>query len=295
MYRLAPGVHVVQTVDFFAPLVDDPFAYGRIAAANALSDVYALGARPVIALNLVAFPAKVLPLSQLEAILAGGADACLEADVTIVGGHSIDDPEPKYGLAVTGLVDPARAVLASGAHPGDVLLLGKAIGTGIVANAIKRGEAPADAIDEAVASMSKLNRRASELMLRHGATACTDVTGFGLLGHLHNLLVSSGAAARLHAAEVPVLRGARALAASDHFPGGTKRNLEASSAYTEFVPAIDARTKLLLADAQTSGGLLVACPAASARALSADLTAAGYTGAAIGEVVAGPAGTIRVE
>ncbi len=284
----------MQTVDFFGPLVDDPFDYGRIAAANAVSDVYALGARPVIALNLVSFPAKTLPLSILERILAGGAATCREAGVTIVGGHSIDDPEPKYGLAVTGLVDPGRAVLASGARPGDRLLLGKAIGTGVVANAIKKGEAPPEVAVAAVDSMTRLNRRASEAMVRHGATASTDVTGFGLLGHLHNLLVASGAAARLRAGDVPLLPGARLLAEAGHVPGGTRRNLAAAQSYTTFSPALDMTTRLLLADAQTSGGLLMACPTASSAALAEELAAAGYTGAPIGEIVPGAAGAITV-
>jgi selenide, water dikinase len=294
VYRLSDSVAIVQTVDFFAPLVDDPHAYGRIAAANALSDVYALGARPLTALNIVGFPAKVLPLSILEAILAGGAEACAEAGVTVVGGHTIDDAEPKFGLAVTGIVDPARAVLNSGAQPGDRLLLTKALGTGIVANAIKRGQATAEAIAEAVASMGKLNRIPSELMVRHRATACTDVTGFGLLSHLQNLLLASGAAAVLRANDVPVLRGARLLAEAGNFPGGTRRNLTAAGDFVQFPEALPERVRLILADAQTSGGLLIACPAEESTSLSADLLAAGFVGAQIGEVVAGAPGTIRV-
>ncbi len=294
IYRLSEAVAIVQTVDFFAPLVDDPRAYGRIAAANALSDVYALGARPVTALNIVGFPAKVLPLSILEAILAGGADACAEAGVTVVGGHTIDDAEPKFGLAVTGVVDPAKAVLNDGARAGDVLLLGKAIGTGIVANAIKRGQASSEAVAEAVASMSRLNRIPSELMVRHRATACTDVTGFGLLTHLHNLLLASGVSALLRAADVPVLRGAQLLAESGNFPGGTRRNLATAADFVQFAPELPERVKLILADAQTSGGLLIACPSGEAPALSAELIAAGFAGARIGQVEAGPAGTIRV-
>jgi selenide,water dikinase len=195
---------------------------------------------------------------------------------------------------VTGVVDPARAVLNSGARPGDRLVLTKPLGTGIVANAIKRGHAPAEAVTEAVASMSRLNRVPSELMLRHGATACTDVTGFGLLTHLHNLLAASGVAAVLRAADVPLLRGARALAEAGHFPGGTRRNLATAAGFVHFEEGLPERVRLILADAQTSGGLLIACPAGEAAGLSADLAAAGFAGAEIGEVVAGAAGTMRV-
>jgi selenide, water dikinase len=294
IYRLSDSLAIVQTVDFFAPLIDDPRAYGRIAAANALSDVYALGARPLTALNIVGFPAKVLPLSILEEILAGGAEACAEAGVTVVGGHTIDDAEPKFGLAVTGVVDPTRAILNSGAKPGDKLLLSKALGTGIVANAIKKGHAEPEAIAEAVASMCQLNRVPSELMVRHRATACTDVTGFGLLSHLQNLLLASGVAARLRSNDVPVLRGARLLAEAGNFPGGTRRNLAAAADFVKFPDDVPERVRLILADAQTSGGLLIACPPGQSAALCAALVSAGFVGAQIGEIVAGVAGTIQV-
>jgi selenide, water dikinase len=294
IYDLGNGTQLVQTVDFFPPIVDDPFAYGQIAAANALSDCYAVGGRPLTVLNLVAFPRKVLPLSVLEAILAGGAERCAAAGATVVGGHSIDDPEPKFGLAVIGLIGPAGAVLNRGARPGDVLVLTKALGTGIVANALKKGLATPEAIDEAVASMIHLNDVAAQLMLRHGASASTDVTGFGLLGHLHNLLLASGVSAEIQADDVPVFAGARALAEEGHFPGGTRRNLEAAGAYTHFGDAVTERTRLVLADAQTSGGLLLAVPAARCEALTAGLREAGELAARIGEVRAGSPGAIAV-
>jgi selenide, water dikinase len=294
IYQIAPGVAIVQTIDFFSPLVDDPFIYGQIAAANALSDVFALGAKPMLALNVVGFPSKVLGLEILGEILRGGADKCAEAGVTIVGGHTIEDPEPKYGLAVTGVVDPARAVLNRGARPGDALVLTKPIGTGIVANAIKRDVADPEAVAEALASMTQLNQRASELMVAHGAHACTDVTGFGLLGHLHNLLAASGVAAHLQADRVPVMKGAERLALAGHFPGGTRRNLEAAAAYATFAPGVDERRRLILADAQTSGGLLIACPPDRTDALESALRQSGLTAATLGEVREGSAGTIGV-
>ena len=268
IYALTPELHLVQTVDFFPPIVDDPFAFGQIAAANALSDVYAVGGRPLTALCLVGFPSKVLPLEVLEAILAGAARTCAQADCTIVGGHTIEDAEPKFGLAVTGVVDPNRAVLNSGARPGDDILLTKAIGTGIVANAIKQlGRRSPGAIAEAMASMTALNRTAAEWMFDAGATAATDVTGFGLLAHLHNLLTASGCAATLRADAVPVFESARALLAAGHVPGGSRRNLEAAAAYADFSPALSADTRLLLADAQTSGGLCLTLSAAATPAL----------------------------
>ncbi len=288
----------MQTVDFFSPVVDDPFTYGQIAAANALSDVYALGARPVTALNLVGFPSKVLSLETLERILAGGLSKTDEAGVAVIGGHTVEDPEPKFGLAVTGLVDPAKAVLNRGARPGHRLLLTKAIGTGVVSNAIKKGIASPAAIEEAVASMARLNRRASELMLEHGAAACTDVTGFGLLGHLHNLLAASGVAARLRASAVPLLEGARELAVNGSFPGGSRRNLDWARGFTRFDAGVSETSRLLLADAQTSGGLLVALAPEDALGYREALAREGLVGAEIGEIEAtkrdGEAGTIEV-
>jgi selenide,water dikinase len=296
IYDIGDGMRLVQTVDFFPPIVDDPFSYGQIAAANALSDCYAVGAAPITALNLVAFPRKQLPLSVLEAILAGGADRCAAAGTTVVGGHSIDDAEPKFGLAVTGLLRPGdEPVLNRGAHEGDALVLTKPLGTGIVANALKKGMAPEAAVAEAVASMIRLNADSARVMRAEGASACTDVTGFGLLGHLHNLLLASGVSAVLRVSEVPILSGARSLAEVGHFPGGTRRNLEAAKAYTRFDTSASEQAQLVLADAQTSGGLLMAVPAARRERLVSALHQAGeHTAAVIGEVRRGVAGRIEL-
>ena len=285
---------MVQTVDFFSPIVDDPRAFGRIAAANALSDVYAVGGTPLTALNLVAFPTKTLPLEILEAILAGGAEVCAEAECTVVGGHSIEDPEPKFGLAVTGMVRPAAAVTNRGAKVGDAIVLTKPLGTGVVANALKKGVAPAAAVDEAVASMTKLNREGARAMVAFGATAATDVTGFGLLAHLHNILEASACAASLQAREVPVFEVARRLFSDGHVPGGSKRNLEAAAAYTRFEDGVPPDLRLLLADAQTSGGLCFTLPSGRVASLLSDLGAAGYRAARIGEIVDGSPGSISV-
>ncbi len=294
LYEVAPDLWLVQTVDFFSPIVDDPRTFGRIAAANALSDVYAVGGTPLTALNLVAFPTKTLSLDVLEAILAGGAEVCAEAACTVVGGHSIEDPEPKFGLAVTGVVRPGAAVTNRGAKVGDALVLGKPLGTGIVANALKKGVAPPAAVDEAVASMVKLNRDAARAMVAFGATAATDVTGFGLLAHLHNLLEASRCAAVIRSADVPVFGAARALIAEGHVPGGSKRNLEGAAAYTRFDPGVPADLRLLLADAQTSGGLCFTLPGERVAAVLAQLAAGGYRAARIGEIVAGSPGSVAV-
>lgn len=288
VYRMGSRV-LVFTADFFAPVVDDPFDYGRIAAANALSDVYAMGATPFLALNLLAFPAKVLPKRVVGRILAGGAAACAEAGATVGGGHTIDDPEPKFGLAVLGTTTPRKVWRNVGARPGDVLLLTKPIGIGIVTTAIKRQLARPAEIREATRVMATLNRDAAGALGRLGASvhAVTDVTGFGLLGHLLEMLDGSQVAATLAAAAVPVLPSARRLLALDCVPGGTRANLAAAGRKLSLARALDPSTGILLADAQTSGGLLAAIdPKAATRALAL-LKAAGVTASIIGEVVAG--------
>lgn len=257
IYRLSDELALVQTVDVFTPIVDDPYTFGSIAAANALSDVYAKGGRPVLALNVAGFPRR-LSLDILVEILRGGADKAEEAGVAIVGGHTIDDPEPKYGLAVTGLVHPARFVTNAGARPGDVLYLTKPLGIGVITTGIKQEKTPPGVAAEAIRVMNTLNRAASEAMLEVGAHACTDVTGFGLLGHLYEMTVASGVGARISAGAVPVLAGAPALAAAGAVAGGTARNLEWLADKVQWDPSINETTRILLADAQTSGGLLVA-------------------------------------
>ncbi len=283
VYRLADDLALVQTVDFFTPIVDEAHDWGRIAAANALSDVYAMGGRPLTALSIVGWPRDALPFDLLGDVLEGGAAVLEEAGCTLVGGHSVDDPEPKYGLAVTGLVDPARMLTSAGAHPGDALVLTKPIGTGVVTTAIKHERAKPEWRDAAVASMTALNGPAAAAALAAGAHAATDVTGFGLLGHLHEMLGGGGVGARVAAAAVPLLPGARQLATDGVAPGGTVRNLTAAARYTDFGSA-DEPVRVLLADAQTSGGLLIATPPEAAAALLGSVPGA----AQIGEVVADP-------
>jgi selenide, water dikinase len=296
VYQLSEDQAIVETVDFFTPVVDDPFTFGRIAAANAFSDVWAMGARPLFALNLVGFPVGRLPLAVLTEILRGGADAAREAGAPILGGHSIDDPEPKYGLAVTGTVHPQRILRNVGARPGDVLLLTKALGTGVIATAIKRGTAPAAASEAAIRSMSALNKVAGELLASSGAVdALTDVTGFGLLGHGLEMAEGSGVRLRLHAAAVPLLEGARDLAAQDVVPGGSKANLAWAAPRVRFPDGLAPPDRILLADAQTNGGLLAAVRRERAEDLLAALRAAGAPAARVGEgLPPGPGERIEV-
>ena len=277
----------MATVDFFAPVVDDPRDYGAIAAANALSDVYAMGGKPIYALNLVGFP-RGQPWELLTEILAGGAEKANEAGCPIVGGHSVDDAEPKYGLAVTGVVDPRRILTNSGARPGDVLLLTKALGTGIAVSAIKKEQASPELLREAVAQMKTLNRAAGETFARawKDVRALTDVTGFGLLGHLDSMLRASGARAVVRAEAVRVLPGVRVLSRAGLVPGGTSANLEFVSPRTDFPAGMDEADRLVLADAQTNGGMLAAVAPRIAERLLRKLADAGVPAERIGEVVA---------
>jgi selenide,water dikinase len=278
---------IVSTVDIFTPIVDDPRDYGRIAATNAISDIYAMGARPLFALSFVGFPTKTLPMSVLAEILGGAAAICAEAGIAIVGGHSIDDAEPKFGLAVTGVVDPARIVRNSTARPGDVLVLTKAIGTGAISQAIKAGRAPADAVAAAVASMTTLNRAACSAMVDVGVHAATDVTGFGLLGHLYGMVSGSRVAARISAERMVFLPGARELAAENGLSGGSRRNAEHYWQFVRFGGAVDPTTRALLFDAQTSGGLLMAVAPEKRDNLMTALAAQGVNYVQeIGEIVA---------
>jgi selenide, water dikinase len=257
IYRLTDDIALVQTVDFFTPVVDDPYDFGRIAAANAFSDIYAMGGRPLTALNIVAFPSGTLPLEHLGRILQGGAAIARQAGATIVGGHTIDDPEPKYGLAVTGIVKPGDELTNAAVLPGDFLVLTKPIGTGIVATAIKRGVASTFAVAAAVDSMSELNRGAAEVAIAHGLRAVTDITGFGLLGHLGEMCRASGVSMEIWFEEIPLLPEVEVLVQQGTIPGGTRRNLEFAQGSTEFDPDLSDWQKLLMGDAQTSGGLLL--------------------------------------
>jgi len=293
VYRLPSGEHIVQTVDFFTPILDDPFDWGRVAAANALSDVYAMGGRPLTALNLVAWPVEDLPLELLAAVLEGGAAVAGEAGVAIVGGHSIRDREPKYGMAVTGLVAPERLVRNSGMLPGDRLILTKPLGLGLISTAIKACTATDEQVRAAVETMTQLNAAAAEAMGEVGVSGATDVTGFGLLGHLHLALKASGAAAEVDASAVPFLAGALGLARAGMAPSGTRRNLEFVAPHVAWGP-IEEWERLALADAQTSGGMLISVPEARAARLREALAGRGVPAPDIGEVVAGPAGNIQV-
>jgi selenide,water dikinase len=287
VYRIAPDRALVATVDFFTPIVDDPFEFGAIAAANSVSDVYAMGARPLFALGITAFPREKLSAGLLEKIVAGGAAKLAEAGIAVVGGHSVDDAEPKFGYAVVGEVHPDHIVTNRGAGPGDHLYLTKPLGSGLVATAIKRGLCPPALEREAIAVMSLLNRQGAEAMLAHGATAATDVTGYGLIGHLSNL----EGGADIDLAAVPFMKGVRELAELDLFPSGSRRN---HSAYRDQVdwggaPELD---QLMLCDSQTSGGLLVAIRPANGAAFEAAFRSAPYPAVRIGTI--NGHGSIRV-
>jgi selenide,water dikinase len=294
VYRLTDGLALVLTVDFFTPIVDDPYAFGQIAAANSLSDVYAMGGRPIAMLSIVGFPRDKLPMTLLGEVLKGGADKAREAGVSVVGGHSIDDAEPKVGYAVVGLVHPGRVWRNVGARPGDALVLTKPLGTGIISTAIKQGKAPERAVTAAVQTMSRLNRAAAEAAATVPVHAVTDITGFGLLGHLRGMSEGSKVRVRLHAGRIPLLPDVVALAEAGLIPGGTRRNLHAVEAVVRWDPSLPEARRIVIGDAQTSGGLLVATP--DGAALLKALGASGVEGVAeIGEVVGeDPAGTIEV-
>jgi selenide,water dikinase len=295
VFRLSADRAIVATVDFFTPIVDDPYDFGRIAAANAFSDIYAMGATPLVALNLVGWPRDVIPYDVLGEVLRGGADVARAAQAFVLGGHSIDDPEPKYGMAVVGEVHPDRVVTNAGARPGDVLVLTKPIGTGVLTTALKRDLLSEAELASAVAVMTTLNDAAARAMLAVGVHAATDVTGFGLLGHLHSLLEASGAAAEVTARAVPLLPHAHDMAARGAVPGGTQRNRTSLADAVSFSAGVDETTRVLLSDAQTSGGLLIAAAPGSAEALVAALGREQAPAAAvIGRVVAGPPGRVAV-
>ncbi len=295
VYRVDDSRAIVQTVDFFTPVVDDAYSFGRIAAANAFSDVWAMGGKALFAVNVVAWPVGKVSMELLGEVMRGGAEAARLAGAPIIGGHSIDDPEPKYGLAVTGLVHPDRVLRNVGARPGDVLLLTKPLGSGIVATAIKRGIAPAALVDRAVEVMSELNRAAGEALAESGAVhALTDVTGFGLLGHAWEMASGSGVGMRLRAAAVPVLEGVHELAAENVVPVGSKANLRWVEPHVRFADGLAPTIPIVLADAQTNGGLLAAVDPSRADAVIARLRTAGVSATKIGDVVAGDPPAIEI-
>jgi selenide, water dikinase len=290
--RLDEDRALVLTTDFFTPIVDDAYDWGRIAATNALSDVYAMGGKPLIAVNLAAWPGERLPMDLLGEVLHGGSTVAAAARCLLVGGHTIDDPVPKYGLAVVGTAHPDRLFAIDRVAVGDELVLTKPIGTGVVATALKRGAADAATVRAAVDSMTLLNEAACDAALAAGIRAGTDITGFGLLGHLHRMLRASGVSAEIDADQVPLLPGAVELAAGGFVPGGTRANQSYIAAAVEVGSGVPADVAVLLHDAQTSGGLLLAAPTSSS--LTAELADRGQLAAVVGRVVAGDAGRITV-
>ncbi|WP_424767577.1 selenide, water dikinase SelD [Paenibacillus sp. sgz302251] len=294
VYKLNDELALVQTVDFFTPIVDDPYSFGQVAAANAISDIYAMGGKPLTVLNIVAFPISTLPKQVLTDILRGAADKVKEAGATLVGGHSIDDKEPKFGLAVTGLIHPGKVRTNAGAKPGDKLILTKPIGVGILTTSIKKDQLADDEITRVIQVMATLNKAAAETMEPYDVHSCTDVTGFGLLGHASEMAKGSGVGIRIFKADVPVLPRVRELAEAGFVPGGTKNNyahLEGSVTFSEELDQID---QWILCDAVTSGGLLISIDSEQADALLGKLQTAGVDAHMIGEVTAEQPGHIFV-
>jgi len=286
VYRLSDTVAVIQTLDFFTPIVDDPYTFGAVAAANAMSDVYAMGGEVVLALNICAFPTD-LPLEVTQAILRGGADKVAEAGGVLAGGHTIEDKEPKYGLAVMGVVHPRRILTKAGARPGDILVLTKPLGVGLITTALKGRVAEPAHLAAAVESMLRLNRTAARLAQEVGVNACTDITGFALLGHGYEVAEKSGVRLRFHLGALPLLPGAREYAVDSLFPGGSCRNRDAYSRHVEFAPSIAEEDQMLLFTPETSGGLLLSVPAAHREELLARFAAAGEPAWVVGEVLEG--------
>lgn len=293
VYRLSDDLAVAVAADFSPPLLDDPFDWGRVAAADALSDLYAMGARPLLALNLVAWPSRHLPLELLARILDGAARVVRSAGAVVAGGHSTDEPEPRYGLAVVGTVHPARVLRNAGARPGDSLVLTKPIGTGSIVEALRRGQAPQETLAVAVEIMTALNATAAEAAVRLRASAATDVSGFGLLGHLREVLLASGLSARLDVARVPAVKGARALIAAGFVAEGTRRNWAAAAPEVDWAGTSE-DDQLLLCDAQASGGLLLAVDPSRAGALLAAVQPHHRQAAVIGHTTEGTPGRIRL-
>lgn len=295
VYKVREDLAIAITADYFTPVVDDPYDFGAIAAANAMSDIYAMGIQPAIAVNLVGFPVKTLPVYILDRILEGGSDKASEAKVSIVGGHTIDDPEPKYGMAVVGFADPNAFVTNAGARKGDMLVLTKPLGVGIISSGIKTDVAPPAAAKQATDLMKTLNRDASLAMVEVGVNACTDVTGFGLLGHLWEMCTASKVGATISLSSVPVLPDAWKLAEAGTIPGGAYSNREYVIADVTFDPEVGEVAQLVLSDPETSGGLLIAVSPEKSEQLVDALVCAGTPAAAIiGELTADVPGRIRV-
>jgi selenide,water dikinase len=282
--EVSEDLAIVTTVDYFTPIVDDAFDFGAISAANSLSDLYAMGGQPISALNIVGFPEKTIPLSVLRDIIRGGLSVAEEAGMPIVGGHTVKSPEPFYGLAVTGAVHPKRVLTNAMAKVGDLLYLTKPIGTGLISTALKNGKVPQGVLEEAVKYMKTLNREASEAVLATNLCAVTDITGFGLLGHLGQMMAASKKTAIVHFESVPLMTGAMELALADQFPGGSRSNLLSVGPDTEWTDEFKKHEMLLLADAQTSGGLLISIAPEHATKLEIELTSRNVKFSRIGEV-----------
>jgi selenide,water dikinase len=289
VYRITDDLAMVLTADFFTPIVDDPYWFGAIAAANALSDVYAMGGRPLVALNLAALPAGADFYDINKRIMQGGIDKMTEAGVSIIGGHTIKDKEPKFGYAVLGSIHPAKILDNSKAKPGDALVLTKPVGTGVISTGIKAGKCSAATADAFTRSMAMLNRRAGEIMLEVGVSTATDITGFGLIGHLSEVLIASKAGARLHAQAVPVFEEARTIAGMGMVPGGTRANQKSYDPIVEWSDNVDATERVLMNDAQTSGGLLIFVPGDRKGRLVEALGKENIPAAYIGDVLEGSA------
>jgi selenide,water dikinase len=284
VYRINDDTALVQTVDFFPPIVDDPYVFGQIAAANALSDIYAMGGTPATAMNIVAFPKGAMPASILADILRGGQEKIEEAGAVVVGGHSINDKELKYGVAATGLIHPDRIITNSAAKPGDCLFLTKPLGTGLITTGIKRNAVPPELEELVSTQMARLNRTAAELMLRFGARAATDITGYGLMGHAMEVAEGSGVTIRIYSSRLPLIEHALEMAEQNMIPGGANANREFTEGHYTFEQKVDPRLEAVLFDPQTSGGLFIAVPADTADAMSAALKENGLPHDIIGVV-----------
>jgi len=285
VYRITDDIAVVLTADFFTPIVDDPYWYGAIAAANSLSDVYAMGSRPLVALNIAMFPNQTEFFPYLKKIMQGGIDKMTEAGVTIIGGHTIRDKEPKFGFSVFGVIHPDRILDNTKARPGDALILTKKIGTGILSTGIKANMCSENTIEEFTLSMASLNKKASEIMLEVGVSTATDITGFGLIGHLHEVLSASNLSARLYTSNVPFFVDAVRLAELNKVPGGSRANCRSFEQYVKWREAVSDTEKLLLNDAQTSGGLLIFVPKEKKDTLVSALQKEDILAAHIGDII----------
>ena len=288
VYKVNDSLAIVQTVDYFTPVVDDPYTFGAITAANSLSDIYAMGAQPLFALNVVGFPSKKLPMEVLAEILRGGADKAVEAGINVIGGHTIDDQEPKYGMVVTAVIHPSEIIANAGAKEGDYLVLTKPLGIGIITTAMKKGLVSQETVDETIKVMSTLNKNAAEAMIKVGVNACTDVTGFGLLGHLHEMVKASGVGATLNLSDMPVIPEAWDLIKTKTgiISGGTRKNLEFLRENLVYRDGVTEEELLVLADAQTSGGLLISVSEERLPDLINELKTVGVgTSAVVGKII----------